>query len=351
MNKLLHYDDVLIGPQIEPIKRLYQYSDKEWEEFIEEWLDIRKSSYIEVERLGGAGDKGRDVIAYIDKNIPNYTWDCYQCKHYLNPITPSDIWSEFGKILYFTYKKDYPIPRKYYFVAPKGVGVSLTDLLNNPDNLKKRLNENWDKSCKKNISAIQEVVLEGEFLEYFNKFDFSIFERILPKLIISEHLSHPNHIKRFGGGLPRREKCKIPDEIQKYELQYIDQLIKAYNTDNATNSFKSLEDFNKLEPYGGHFNRARESFHTAEQLRNFSRDTLGEEIFEDFQNEIYHGVIDISENNEKNKFHNVKKVEQEAMKITIESNPLKSRCGVIDKKGICHQLVNESKIKWVQDNE
>ena len=39
------------------------YSDKEWEVFIEEWTSGFEPKYHFVERIGGTGDKGRDVIA------------------------------------------------------------------------------------------------------------------------------------------------------------------------------------------------------------------------------------------------------------------------------------------------
>lgn len=100
------------GKTILPIKRVELFSPDEWEEFIEEWLDVKKNEYLEVERLGGAGDKGRDVIAYItDKKKSNYKWDCYQCKHYSAPLTPTQVYVEFGKIIYYTFKNEYPVPK------------------------------------------------------------------------------------------------------------------------------------------------------------------------------------------------------------------------------------------------
>tara|TARA_R110000787_G_C13425240_1_gene445212 strand:- start:718 stop:834 length:117 start_codon:yes stop_codon:yes gene_type:complete len=30
----------------------------DWEEFIEEWIDLKKVEYLDGERFGGAGDKG-----------------------------------------------------------------------------------------------------------------------------------------------------------------------------------------------------------------------------------------------------------------------------------------------------
>lgn len=354
MPNILYSDEVIAGPIVKPLIRVYAYSDKEWEEFIEEWLDIKRKDYVEVEQIGGAGDMGRDVIAYINKDKPNYKWDCYQCKHYKKAIAPNEIYVELGKIVYYTFEKKFPIPERYYIVAPRGVGRSLGDLLNTPEELKSKVRENWNNKCKTGITSTEEIELNGDLLNYFNEFDFSIFERVLPKSIIEEFEEgdRVNYIKRFGGGLPTRETVdSIPEKTQKYELKYTSQLLKAYNTDKDTNEFQTEVDLFSSQSYTRHFKRARESFHNAEQLRNFSRDNLGEDIFESFQNEIYERIVDIIEETKDNKFDIVKQAEQKAMDVPIESNPLKTRCNVVDKKGMCHQLVNDEKIYWVEDEE
>lgn len=348
----MHYEDLFCGPKIKPISMVYLYNDKEWEEFIEEWVSVKETHYEEVEVFGGSGDKGRDIVAYINKHKPNYKWDCYQCKFYDKPLSPSEVWVEFGKIIYYTFKKDYPVPKKYYFVAPKGVGPKLTDLLNNPAKLKSILSDVWATHCQKKITENEEVILSGDFLDYYENFDFKIFDRVLVKKIIEEHKAHENHANRFSIKLPSRGKTpEIPKEISKKELIYTEQLRKAYNTDEEKNKFTCISDFTNVKPYNGHFKRARESFHTAEQLFRFSRDNLGEEYFLKLQKDIYLNIIDISEQKESNKFDIVKNVEKNAMNTIFGSNPLQSRCELEDKKGICHRLVNEGKIIWVEKDE
>ncbi len=351
MSDYLSYEDTLIGPHLDAIKAIRSYSGDEWEEFIEEWLDIKKESYAEVERLGGAGDMGRDVVAYINKNNPNYEWNCYQCKQYKDLLAPNKVWVEFGKIIYYSYIGKYPKPNKYYFVAPKGVGTKLSDLLNNHINLKTELMQVWEEKCKDEITN-SSIELTGDFLDYFNNFDFSIFDKIQIKDVIEEHKMHPNHIRRFGGGLPSRERIdEIPIAVQGYEIRYTQQLTWAYNSDKEVNCFATVDDFKDNTIYNSHFNRARESFHNAEQLRNFSRDNLGQDVFEDLQEEIYQRVVDIANEDTDNGFKKVKEVEAKAMELIIESNALKSRCIVADKKGICHQLVNNHKFDWIKDDE
>lgn len=343
---------VNFGKRILPIKMVEIFSPEEWEAFIEEWLDLKKKKYIEIERLGGAGDKGRDVIAYINnKTLKNYQWECFQCKHYEKSLQPTQVYSEFAKILYYTFKNEFPIPKKYFFVAPKGCGTTLSKYLQEPETLKNKIIDNWDNYCKNAITNIP-VVLDKDFLDYVNKFDFSIFSKIHVKDIIEEHQAHPNHLTWFGGGLPERPKlieADIPSDVQASETIYIQQLLLAYSSESKIN-YKNPEEIPIDTNYLNHFKRSRINFHYAEQLRNFSRDSLPSETFDDFQNEIYTGIIDTVEENHENGYIKVKKVEDEAKRLQITSNPLKDVSIVNDRSGICHQLVNNERIKWV-DNE
>lgn len=353
MTTFISSHTVNFGKRILPIKMVEIFSAEDWETFIEEWLDLKKKNYVEIERLGGAGDKGRDVIAYINnKTLKNYQWECFQCKHYDKSLQPTQVYSEFAKILYYTFNKEFPIPNKYFFVAPKGCGTTLSKYLQEPETLKNKIIDNWDNYCKNTITNIP-VVLDKDFLDYINKFDFSIFSKIHVKDIIEEHRSHPNHLTWFGGGLPERPKLNegdIPASVQASETIYIKQLLLAYSSESKIN-FSNPEEIPSDANYLNHFKRSRINFHYAEQLRNFSRDSLPPETFDDFQNEIYAGIIDTVEENHENGYLKVKKVEEEAKRLQITSNPLKDVSIVNDRSGICHQLVNNERIKWIDDEK
>lgn len=341
------------GTRILPIKRVETFSADEWEEFIEEWLDVKTEDYIEIERLGGAGDKGRDIVAYIsDKTQTTFEWDCYQCKHYDNPIMPTQVYVEIGKILYYTFNRDYPIPQNYYFISPKGCGTSLSKLLQNASEFKEKIIDNWVKYCESEITNFP-IKLEGEFEKYVRNFNFKIFSKIQTKEIIKEHTKHKNHLIRFGGGLPERSKITekdIPESVTAIETIYVNQLMLAYTSD-CGEIISSTDELTEKTIYLKHFNRARLCFHHAEQLRNFSRDSLPPETFNDLQDEIYSSIIDIVEEDYESAFVKVKDAEKEARRINISSNPLKDVSIINDKSGICHQLVNDGKIKWIEDGE
>lgn len=103
-----------------PYERVKSYDDKEFELFIREWVVSLKNRY-QIRGFGGAGDKGRDVVAKDEENHYSY----YQCKHYDHPLTPSDMLPEFGKLVYYTYSGEIPLPHEYYILAPMDIGANL----------------------------------------------------------------------------------------------------------------------------------------------------------------------------------------------------------------------------------
>ncbi|AXB58648.1 ABC-three component system protein [Flavobacterium fluviale] len=338
---------IIYGQHIIPIKRIESFYPDEWEEFIEEWLDLKKSVYHSIEKFGGAGDMGRDVVAYIDNPVGNldYRWDCYQCKHYKAPITPSNVYCEFAKIIYYSFIKEYPVPQKYYFVAPQDCGTKLSKLLINPEKLKSEIKENWEKHCANQITN-KTILLEEKLLEYFEKFDFSIFGKVQRKDVLKEHVNHSNHLARFGGSLPDRPKVTekdIPINVQSHELVYVNNLLNAYN---STGKCKFIKTSDIDKSYLIHFKKAREGFHFAEQLRVLYRDSLPINTYEDFQEEIFSGIANTLLTNHVDSYEKVKMSEDKAQQIQITSNPLKDVSKPQDRIGICHQLSNMGKINW-----
>ena len=102
MEQYITAQDIIFGKTILPIKIIELMSPEEWEEFRKEWLDTKKEQYFKIEKYGGSGDMGRDVVAYITdpkENTESYEWECYQCKHYDKALMPSNVWVEFGKII------------------------------------------------------------------------------------------------------------------------------------------------------------------------------------------------------------------------------------------------------------
>jgi len=344
-------ESVVMGPIVSPVDRIKLYSPNEWEEFIKEWAESLKSDYYHVERLGGAGDMGRDIVASTGDPATCCPWDNYQCKHYDHSLMPGDIWVELGKLCYYTFIKEFTLPRKYYFVAPQGIGTKLYDLLSKPIKIKKELISIWDKKCKDKIAAKNEIQLDGKFKEYVEDFDFSIVWYKKISEIIERHRKTNLHIARFGGGLPLRPAPESPpSSIQSKEVRYVRQLLDAYG-DAANTQYSNPDELNCHKTYRSHFDRSRERFYCAESLRVFSNDTLPQGEFDKLQEEIYDGVVDIAESSHSNGYERVKATTNQATTININSHPLKSCLKNNDKSGICHQLANNNRLVWVPQND
>ena len=96
-NNRLTNNEILQGEPISPIDRLKLMDEDTFEDFITEWTYYLNNKYVRVKQRRGPGDKGRDVVGVYK----NGAEDIYQCKHYKEPLTPSQIWIEFGKLCYY----------------------------------------------------------------------------------------------------------------------------------------------------------------------------------------------------------------------------------------------------------
>ncbi|HZW40399.1 MAG TPA: ABC-three component system protein [Ignavibacteriaceae bacterium] len=345
---LLTNQAILTGTPIPAINRLKIISDDEFEDIIREWVSgYCKSKYIKIRRSGGANDKGRDVIGFINEEGE---YENYQCKHYDHPLAPSDIWIEIGKLCYYSFKGDYNLPHKYFFVAPLGVGPTLGDLLQRPMELKTKLFEQWDNKCKKLITSVKEIVLTKKLKDYIESIDFSIFTFLDPQELIEQHKQTNYYATRFGGGLQKRYKPVLNEFTEnEYSLRYIEQLFEAYS-DHINNEINSLVMLSQYKEQYLHFNRQRECFYWADALNQFSRDHLPPDshCFEDLKEEIYQGIVDVSNEIHQSGYLNIKKTTHEAKIIQIQSNALLSVVQTQDRIGICHHLANENRLIWVK---
>ena len=335
---------IQFGKVFPPQQQILLYSAEEWEEFILEWVHSQNGNYASVRRYAGANDMGIDVAGFTDKKGLHGIWDNFQCKHYKNPLTPRTAAAEVAKILWHSFKGKYVPPRTYYFVAPRGCGTGLTKLLDNPSDLRKHVIEKWDNQCANAITSTQSTPLREDFLTYTNNFDFSIFKPCTLLEIVDDHRKTPYYANRFGGGLPDRPVIEQPPEKPTDgESRYIEQLFEAYS-DHTGLQFTSLEALRN--DLAEHCHRQRETFYHAEALRNFSRDTVPPGTFEELQDEVHTGVIDIEAAGHSDSYARLNAVTRTATQLHMTANALMSVVKIQDKKGICHQLANENRLRW-----
>lgn len=342
---------IVSGLPIPKAMRVREFSPDDWEEFVEEWATSLNLAYKKVRRFGGSGDLGVDIAGFLTDQGFEGQWDSYQCKRYVHPLRPSDIWVEIGKIIYYSHCKEYVPPRMHFFVCSRGIGTKLEKLLSKPHALKKETSIKWEEYCRNGITTSAEIKLEGDLKSYFDDFDFSIFSSRSHVDMISDHEKTGYHAVRFGGGLPLRPDSEVPpDKPSSVESRYIRQLLDAYgdHLGVALSGAASLDTNDKLK---GDFLRQRERFYHAESLRNFARDRVPVGTFESLQDEIYHGVVDVAEASHENGFERMKSTVVQASLVAATANPLASATKTQDRQGICHQLANENRLIWVPNDE
>jgi len=288
---------------------------------------------------------GRDIVATCDDG----SWVNYQCKHYDHPLWPSDVWTELGKLMFYTLRGDYPAPREYWFVAPQGAGTSLARLLNNPDRLRSELIANWDGYCRAAITATQAVELDTAMNAHISGFDFTIFSYVPPLVIIDGHRETPYYAARFGGGLPPRPAPdEPPSQLADKEAVYARALLDAY-ADHAGQQLSDVEALGlapDLTALLEHFRDARREFYSAEALRSFSRDQLPPGEYERLQDFVCAGVIDVVRDSYDDAYRRVLAVVRAAKLLPLDSHALNTSMTPSDRGGICHQLVNSGSFRW-----
>ena len=341
--KYYNYDS-----NIPPRQKVQVMDEDSFEQFTIEWLyGFKKQQYSSISKIGGAGDKGRDIIAYYADGSVDY----YQCKHYATPLAPSNYYVELGKLCYYTYSGDILTPKTYYIVASNDVGPKLQDLINHPYKLKEKLLDNWDKYCKKDITDEKEVHLDDGLKSHINNFDFNIVTTYPIDKIIDEHLSTIYGAIRFGIQVSEIKKIDTPAEISHDELPYINALLDVYSEQLGI-GIKTPEDLTTHKEYNNHLNRQRKDYYSCETIRRFVRDTLiNMSDFDILKEEIHNGIIDTHEMPYSNGYERLQAVLRQAVNTNTSKCLLDNKLHCIgnsERKGTCHMLVNDNLIKWVK---
>ena len=338
------------GQMIPHEKRLEIMSEHDWEDVTLEYADAlrNRSEYVNIFKIAGSGDKGRDIVALCKEPLQAGQWDCYQCKHYDQPLSLSVILLEFGKLCYYTYNGSFPAPRKYYLVSPKGVGPELTDILTIPqhDKIRHRLIAKWSDECK-TLS-----LLTKELKAYIEKFNFSVVSFVPQQDIISTLLKSRWGIVRFGGCLPPRPimpNLRGFSIEQEQKLLYIQALIDAYNDHKKSNDL-TLDNLEiKVPDFYKHLLQSRKSFHSAEALKRFSRSITPPGTFDELIKEIEDGISDVLAWPNHTGYERVLSSVKQAKTLPLKVSLLESWIKSLDREGICHHLANKKdSVVWVK---
>ncbi|HBE78276.1 MAG TPA: hypothetical protein DDW65_10925 [Firmicutes bacterium] len=341
-----------MGANISPINQVRMMDEDSFEHFTVEWLyTCKRNMYTSIRKIGGAGDKGRDVIGYYN----NGTVDYYQCKHYASALMPSHYYIELGKLCYFTFSKEYAIPKNYYIVASNDIGPTLNRLIENPNELRSELKINWDGYCKNAITKTNEIALNGVFEKYVDSFDFSIIHHCPIQSVIDDHIRTIYGTIRFGGvSVKIPDKVDPPEALDSDELIYVIELLKVYAEALGIDELP-MDMLEKYAKYNQNFERQRKDYYSAETIRRFVRDVFTDsKQFEVLKDETYDGIIEVHEAEYPNGFGRLNAVTKHASMVTTDKSLLSSKLHCIgnsEKKGVCHILVNDGRLKWVNNDD
>lgn len=323
-------------------------SPKDWENFIEDCCRVEMGEgkrYQFVQRIGGAGDAGRDVEARYTEELKANEWDLYQAKHYSSAVGESILYPELAKVIHHISVGTYVEPRNYFICAPKNTTPKLHDLIANPDKLKINFQKGW-KEGKYGID-LKKFPLTEKTLSIISYFDYSKIKVKPVKDLIELHSKNPiAHENLFGVEHARGANPEPPKTPTNSELTYINQLIRVYSEHAGINL--PLEEILRSEVYGDHLSGCRGEFYSAEGLKRFSMEVLPGE-FENLMNSVNLAIRRVSTS----PLHDsgMKKLEavlDAASKLQIVDNPLHRRLLPADLPGACHHLVNEEKLKWIK---
>lgn len=336
-----------------PAAQVRLWDDKKWERFVEKCCKVQAqdnasqpSRYVVVRRLGGKGDKGRDIEALMSKPRAVDQWDLYQCKHYKNPLNRGDLYPELAKFFSHLAQGSYPAPAHYYICAPLDCGNDLHDLLSDAAALKADFIAAWSN---RDLSLPKPA---DDALAYARGFDFSRIAEVLTNDLISIHAADiQDHFKVFGITPERPEDSDVPASVGAVEHQYAQALLTVYSEHNGTPLTLANVDGSS---YNEHFQSCRAEFFCAEGLSRFSRDLYAEadakkDPFQLLLTQIHKGVRStLTSPRHRSGLDRLDAVLGQVSSLQTNDNPLHTFLRPGDLPGTCHHLANEGEIKWVR---
>lgn len=330
-----------------PHQLIYFYDPAEWEEFVLEYATGMAEQYYQIKRIGGSGDRGADIAAFLSPNGFDGDWDCFQCKHYEAALLPSDAYPEMFKMLRAVVEGYYTLPRRYHFMAPKKCGPTLSRLLSSPSQLRIKFLEKFDGD--KPLGAGLDPTLVDRIKARAETLDYGIFRSVELHEMFDVHKQTRYHVQRFDAPLPDRPEVEPPpSSLKADERRYVEQLLTAY-AERYGLEIATPADVDVNPRTSKHFSRQREAFYSAEALRLFARDSVLPGTFESLQDDVYEGVVETHFRDFDCGLDRLQAVLEAVVALNLSpKNPLVHVSQNRDKRGICHQLANDDRLVWCE---
>lgn len=326
--------------------RILAMDDKELETFVNKWLERKKATYVQTDCFSGSGDLGRDVVGYCTSQKLDGVWHNYQCKQFkTQPLRVPAMLAELAKILVHSARGEYPLPERYYFVAPRGLGREAKKLLASPLKLKARLIADWDKSC---ASAVEEgvfIALDASIQATIDEFKFENVDAYdVPKLLLDTHIM-PVLVECFGADPGAPPTGVVPDNFDwnSSDAKFALQLVSLYGDEDSSVIDRSTAQGHPK--FGRHLRDQFVRYFEADAFKRHFRDNTPEAYVTGFEQDIYHGVSYTYDKAPQNTLDRVDLVTDKAGSLPI-GGLLGGHAGTRAKQGICHHLVNIDALEW-----
>ena len=162
-----------------------------------------------------------------------------------------------------------------------------------------------------------------------------------------------NDINAKISTLPRPTKVSIPAVVTSTEQAYIEELLRAYGDAEGIANFTKNELQNHTE-YLEDFEDRRIDYYAAVSVERGVMELDANNLsnqFDVLKEETLDGVKDTSRKSYPNGYEKILSVMEQASTLTFENYLLSKSPYWINskiKKGVCHHLVNDGKLKWVK---
>jgi hypothetical protein len=154
-----------------------------------------------------------------------------------------------------------------------------------------------------------------------------------------------------------RQKTEVPEAIAQEEMPYVDALMKVYAEEFDVEALEPDELEGLSEREKRHFDDQRRHYYSAEYVRHSMRDAYSESAEDQFgvlEDEVYDGVEDVYQDDYATSKKRLTSVLAQAASIPVNKCWISRETdwiGNSEKKGICHILVNDRRIRgWLDDD-
>ena len=155
---------------------------------------------------------------------------------------------------------------------------------------------------------------------------------------------------------PKPKPLTPPEDIEDDEIGYVKELYRVYG-EVSGEIYARPEDLDAEPKLRRNFDRQRKDYYKAETIHRELRDTIRLDETEGFdllKDEVYDGVIDTRDKDYDSGMERLSAVMEHATGLSL-SNNLKDRTldwvGPGEKKGVCHMLVNDHRLSWMEDDD